>query len=599
MLSLPPRTQSLLEFFFANAGRGSFVASSEESADAAIFDLDTQDSCEHWKSFHARTGRTGLALAVKSQAVDGAIWLQKPVTPAALLAAAGSLREPVAPPAAIPELHAAPQDVAPEQKLASQPLAGDPVEEAQPAEQPKAPQEPVPASEAPAVQDESSVQLPSTLNASDSLGTETLPSGSADEAQPEPPVEVVPSWVQKSPTETRISGFIASLRKLFASPIQTDDWARAKEPADKATAVASVTSSAAASASEANAQTDAPTSTSESPQPPVPQATPSQPVEQDPAASNEQRTDPSTPEQTSVSEQTTTNDASPAAAGPPLAEDPTGSSGQPDEATAPEARPDNESSSIAPPVSQERTLAKRSSKPALAPELLQSYFGTRTDATAEELLTNADLHYDPEQYLVGALREAFLVAKKWQVPTQFECVHGSLVVDAERNQLHTRFDPSVLDALASLPLANRSKVVTLSNAELDQFAAQRSSADGGLAHLRLDDQLWRAGLLASCGRMPINSDVRQKHYLQHWPNLTRLTPLPNSMRIAALWATRGASLLETVELLRVEQRYVIGLYNAAWALNLITSNGSHLTDAQRRHTRNRGLLTRLLGWLRG
>jgi hypothetical protein len=254
---------------------------------------------------------------------------------------------------------------------------------------------------------------------------------------------------------------------------------------------------------------------------------------------------------------------------------------------------------MAPLASQERTLATRSSKPALAPELLQSYFGRRTDATAEELLTNAELHYAPEQYLVGALREAFLVAKKWQVPTRFECVHGSLVVDAERNQLLTHFDPSVLDALASLPLANRSKVVTLSNAELDQFAAQRTSADGGLAHLRLDDQLWRAGLLASCGRMPINSDVRQKHYLQHWPNLTRLTPLPHSMRISALWASRGASLLETVELLRVEQRYVIGLYNAAWALNLITSNGSHLTVARQRHTSNRGLLTRLLGWLRG
>ena len=59
MLSLPPRTQSLLEYFFANAGRASFSVAVEEQAETAIFDLDTAGSREHWGLFHSRTGRPG------------------------------------------------------------------------------------------------------------------------------------------------------------------------------------------------------------------------------------------------------------------------------------------------------------------------------------------------------------------------------------------------------------------------------------------------------------------------------------------------------------------------------------------------------------
>ena len=39
-------------------------------------------------------------------------------------------------------------------------------------------------------------------------------------------------------------------------------------------------------------------------------------------------------------------------------------------------------------------------------------------------------------------------------------------------------------------------------------------------------------------------------------------------------------------------------YNGAWALNLITEDGGHVKRAQRKNARNRGMLTRLIGWLR-
>ncbi|MEX8509960.1 MAG: hypothetical protein AB3X37_04240, partial [Leptothrix ochracea] len=60
-------------------------------ADAAVFDVDTQESMQRWNDFHARTAKPGIALSVTPHQIDGTVWVQKPVTPAALLAAAAAL----------------------------------------------------------------------------------------------------------------------------------------------------------------------------------------------------------------------------------------------------------------------------------------------------------------------------------------------------------------------------------------------------------------------------------------------------------------------------------------------------------------------------
>ena len=73
LLSLPPRTQAVLDFFFSSSGRSSFAPSGEEVADVAIFDFDTLESRLHWEAFRARSGRPGIALSTQPQQVEGAL----------------------------------------------------------------------------------------------------------------------------------------------------------------------------------------------------------------------------------------------------------------------------------------------------------------------------------------------------------------------------------------------------------------------------------------------------------------------------------------------------------------------------------------------
>jgi hypothetical protein len=220
--------------------------------------------------------------------------------------------------------------------------------------------------------------------------------------------------------------------------------------------------------------------------------------------------------------------------------------------------------------------------------------GRMEDRTAQALAEDPEWRFDPEVHLVSVLREAYLVGSKWQGPTHLECSAGRVVVDATRNLLLCDFDIRLLESVITTPLGKRPKTRNLSRQEQAEL---QHNPPAGAGVQRLDETLWLAGLLTAGGRLPIDTDPNRPVYLRHWPNLTRLSAIPHAVRIAALWSLRGASIVETASTLGIPQRHVIAFYNGALALDLITEDGSHIRRAQRKAGRNRGLLTKLLGWL--
>lgn len=92
VLSLPPRTRAALDVFLQGDGRSLFVPCREVEADVAIFDFDHPVSRAHWERFHARSQGRGILFSVTRQCVPGTIWVSKPVTYAALAAAAAELQ---------------------------------------------------------------------------------------------------------------------------------------------------------------------------------------------------------------------------------------------------------------------------------------------------------------------------------------------------------------------------------------------------------------------------------------------------------------------------------------------------------------------------
>lgn len=536
LLSLPPRTQAVLDFFFSSSGRSSFAPSGEEVADVAIFDFDTLESRLHWEAFRARSGRPGIALSTQPQQVEGAVWVHKPVTPASLLAAAADLRAGrLGAPVAAPDAAEARPVV--DTGLASQ------WQEVTPAPEP-AP-EPVPvAAPAPA-----SPPAP-----------EPAPVAAAPVVAPAP-----------APAPARPGGFGGLLRRLFGRDTAPAPAPVSARPSAPAPAPAPVRPAASAPAPA-----------------PVPVAAPAPaPVVAAPVAEP-------------VLEAAVAAPAVRPAVAP-----------QPAASRAPEVAPVRKDLPKDTPKEAPRTAAPAEAVPALAsaafdaqglrrcrPEELVDearYCGARADMDAAALAADASLRFDPAQHLVGVLKDAFQVSGKWQVPAHLESAAGRITVDGTTNLIYCEFSAERFAELVRAPVDKRPKTRAFSRQE---FADLQDTLTRTALVRRLDQVLWQAALETSAGRLPVGVDPAATVYLKSWPNLTRLHRTPHALRIAALWATRGASLLETAQSLKIAQRHVFAFYNAALALDLITDDGGQIRRSQRGKAKdNRGLLTRLFGWL--
>jgi hypothetical protein len=80
--------------------------------------------------------------------------------------------------------------------------------------------------------------------------------------------------------------------------------------------------------------------------------------------------------------------------------------------------------------------------------------------------------------------------------------------------------------------------------------------------------IWDLALRTSRGRVPEGTDLSVAHYLQSWPNFTRLPRTPQGMRIASLWVENPRTLDDIALNLGIEQADVYSFYSAATAIGL-------------------------------
>lgn len=116
LLSINPRTQALLDYFFLSTGRSAFQPCDENQAEAAIFDFDHPESRLHWEQFHSQRGLPGIVVSILEQHLPYTVWVPKPVAPAALLTAAAKVRQGAweAAPQSAPPVAVVPPPPAPE-----------------------------------------------------------------------------------------------------------------------------------------------------------------------------------------------------------------------------------------------------------------------------------------------------------------------------------------------------------------------------------------------------------------------------------------------------------------------------------------------------
>lgn len=259
----------------------------------------------------------------------------------------------------------------------------------------------------------------------------------------------------------------------------------------------------------------------------------------------------------------------------------------------------SETAEVARPAKPDQPQASNGAQhsPAISSADVSRYCGDREDVSPAKLPSEARVFFSAERYLIDPVRAAYQTVTKWRVPAEIDVDGRRIILEPSEDRVYLSFGRELLSQLCAAPLENRYKPRTVS---LDEFEQLRGSLDQFNTIDRIETFVWEVSLECSRGCLPKGTRLDQVLYLSRWPNLTRLPLTPHAIRIAALWANRGASLLETTGRLHIPQREIFAFYNATSALSLITHDGAHLRGAEKEQPhRSRRVLGRLLSWLRG
>lgn len=204
-----------------------------------------------------------------------------------------------------------------------------------------------------------------------------------------------------------------------------------------------------------------------------------------------------------------------------------------------------------------QTLGERKS----APERWERVCGNAPDGDLEDPLLAASRRYSGSTRLLDCVRGAIGTSRSDGRPVDIRLRETAIVtIHGDRGVAECSLSDDQLSALCG---------TTIGDALIDSGPAGTGTAAPGTPPVAIDALLWKLALWTYRGQIPAGTALDQRMYLSHWPNLTRLMPLPNATRIAALLVRHPMRLARVAEALAIPQRHVFAFFVAASTIGLM------------------------------
>lgn len=227
------------------------------------------------------------------------------------------------------------------------------------------------------------------------------------------------------------------------------------------------------------------------------------------------------------------------------------------------------------------------------------YCGDAPDRDVTDPLQLEKVYYDPGRYLQGHLHRALAKTQA----TSGVCIKsgwGEITLLPGSSQAMLKLSDKQLRPLCVVPLVEADVEINILNPQ--EVERQRAQLPSLTSWQLLQPLLWKVALWTSRGRIPRGVPLDCPVYLKHWPNVTRLLLTPHAMRIAALWTMQPHSLLDTVAILQIPQRYVFAFFSAVYSLGLVELKQTPTPIRERMPSnlkpRQKSILGRILSRLR-
>lgn len=208
--------------------------------------------------------------------------------------------------------------------------------------------------------------------------------------------------------------------------------------------------------------------------------------------------------------------------------------------------------------------AARAAELALQERRVHECCGDLADEVYRDPRRRAELFFEPDDTLFGAMREGVRVAEASGTPAVVEGLGHPLILCPDQRRLFSEMREQYLRPLCT---RSRHQIPMRVHAIPLEETPITTSADPRLQ--RLDATLWSVALWTARGRVPTGTSLDAPVSLRAWPGLTRLQLTPGAMQIAALWVKQPTGLMATAERLGLPYRYVFSFFTACQALDLI------------------------------
>jgi len=209
-----------------------------------------------------------------------------------------------------------------------------------------------------------------------------------------------------------------------------------------------------------------------------------------------------------------------------------------------------------------QTLKSADSKPATKTKLFKA---NNVEPSSE------DIYYDPQKFLQGKIINAIDKANKLNKTVFLRCwSHRWVLISPSSGFLVENIKER---QLASLGLISTEKDKDIIFKE-ESFAKEHMSTMSetpvkDVKATPMDKFIWDIAVRTARGRIPIGESPEDIYVLKQWPNLTRISQIPNSMRISAFWLDKPQTINNVAESLNIPIQDVFTFFSAGYANGLI------------------------------
>ncbi len=168
---------------------------------------------------------------------------------------------------------------------------------------------------------------------------------------------------------------------------------------------------------------------------------------------------------------------------------------------------------------------------------------------------------------------------------------GSIFIDPSEHWVFTDFSDATLRELCTERF-NEAELLLSEFEDGESAKYVEGWAQCRETPIDVDSFMWDLALWTYNGLLPTGTRLDYKVELKTWPDLQRMTLIPFSMRIAALWTACPVSLIETVEVLNVPPEHVFKFYACCHTLGLLnqidpSTDGARLKSIEPNEERRR------------